>query len=100
MPCKVKTALDVSMPKRLYWVTDGSGLGCSQLQFWHAMPWGRPPQHGSPGGSLARALSDRREAPFLTIGDLPCRSRPIKTVVTIFPGSGTESPTGRNMTPP
>src|SRR5271166_4373298 len=47
MPCKVKTALDVSMPKRLYWVTDGSGLGCSQLQFWHAMPWGRPPQHGS-----------------------------------------------------
>jgi acyl-CoA reductase-like NAD-dependent aldehyde dehydrogenase len=25
--CSVKTALDVSMPMRLYWVTDGSGLG-------------------------------------------------------------------------
>jgi transposase len=23
---------------------DGSGLGCSQPQFWHSMPWGRPPQ--------------------------------------------------------
>jgi hypothetical protein len=40
----VKTALDVSMPMRLYWVMGGSGLGWSQPQFWHAMPWGRPPQ--------------------------------------------------------
>jgi hypothetical protein len=23
---------------------DGSSLGGSQLQFWHSMPWGRPPQ--------------------------------------------------------
>src|SRR6516225_1593624 len=45
MPCNVNTALDVSMPTRLYWVMDGSGPGCSQPQFWHAMPWGRPPQH-------------------------------------------------------
>src|ERR1019366_129707 len=44
MPCNVNTALDVSMPMRLYWVMDGSGLGCLQPQFWHAMPWGRPPQ--------------------------------------------------------
>src|SRR5271166_2128845 len=60
MPCKVKTALDVSMPKRLYWVTDGSGLGCSQLQFWHAMPWGRPPQHGP--AELASRAGWRRGA--------------------------------------
>src|ERR1700722_11388601 len=42
--CKVNTALDVSMPIRLYWVMDGSGFGYSQSQFWHSMPWGRPPQ--------------------------------------------------------
>jgi hypothetical protein len=23
---------------------DGSCLGCDNTQFWHAMPWGRPPQ--------------------------------------------------------
>src|SRR5438093_392014 len=45
MPCSVKTALDVSIATRLYSLMDGSGLGCSQLQFWHTMPWGRPPQH-------------------------------------------------------
>src|ERR1700681_910885 len=48
MPCNVNTALDVSMPTRLYWVMDGSGLGCSQPQFWHSMPWGRPPQQFPP----------------------------------------------------
>ena len=36
--------LDVSMPMRLCWVMDASGLGCSQPQDWHAMPWGRPHQ--------------------------------------------------------
>src|SRR5664279_420539 len=50
MPCNVNTALDVSMPMRLYWVMDGSGLGCSQPQFWHSMPWGRPPQQFYVGG--------------------------------------------------
>src|ERR1019366_4781602 len=45
----------------LYWVMDGSGLGFSQPQFWHAMPWGRPPQqsqHRAEGdlqGVLAKA---------------------------------------------
>jgi hypothetical protein len=46
MPCTVKTALDVSIAMRLYWVMDGSRIGDQQLEFWHAMPWGRPPQHG------------------------------------------------------
>jgi hypothetical protein len=31
---------------------DGSGLGWLQLQFWHAMPWGRPPQHFQTGGEV------------------------------------------------
>jgi hypothetical protein len=30
---------------------DGSGFGCSQPQFWHAMPWGRPLQHGRVTGA-------------------------------------------------
>src|SRR4051812_39426258 len=42
VPCSVKTAFDVSIPS-LYCVTGGSS-GCLQLQFWHSMPWGRPPQ--------------------------------------------------------
>jgi hypothetical protein len=37
----------VSTPMRLYWVMDGSGPGFSQQQFWHAMPWGRPPQQSN-----------------------------------------------------
>jgi hypothetical protein len=56
----VKTDLDVSMAMRLYWVMDGSGLGCSQPQFWHAMPWGRPPQQslnaGGDRGTFARLI--------------------------------------------
>jgi hypothetical protein len=40
----VNTALDVSMPMRLYWVMDGSGFGLVTAPIWHAMPWGRPPQ--------------------------------------------------------
>jgi hypothetical protein len=38
---------------RLYWVTDGSGFGCLTAQFWHAMPWGRPPQHLQTEGEMA-----------------------------------------------
>src|SRR4051812_16467069 len=65
MPCNVKTALDVSMAMRLYWVMDGSGFGCSQPQFWHAMPWGRPLQHFQTDGEMApnpNLLSDDRLA--------------------------------------
>jgi hypothetical protein len=36
---------------------DGSGLGCSQPQFWHAMPWGRPPQQTKISRSVVRSLS-------------------------------------------
>src|SRR3954471_20434850 len=56
MPCNVKTALDVSMAMRLYWVMDGSGFGCSQPQFWHAMPWGRPLQHLAGPGMVGCSL--------------------------------------------
>jgi hypothetical protein len=31
---------------------DGSGFGCSQPQFWHSIPWGRPPQQHSRAGRL------------------------------------------------
>src|ERR1700683_3399072 len=57
----VKTDLDVSMAMRLYWVTDGSGLGCSQPQFWHLMPWGRPPQQSaSQGGASTWMIEQHR----------------------------------------
>jgi hypothetical protein len=42
---------------RLYSVMDGSGLGCSQLQFWHTMPWGRPPQQSRNFASHLNRLS-------------------------------------------
>jgi hypothetical protein len=31
---------------------DGSRIGDQQLEFWHAMPWGRPPQHRCSGYPL------------------------------------------------
>src|ERR1700676_2361349 len=50
------------MPMRLYWVMDGSGLGFSQHQFWHTMPWGRPPQ---------QLCDSPRESPVLLANPFP-----------------------------